>query len=187
MSSNRFVLAALGLACILAAAGGGYFASRQNATSQPLATQAGRRRGTPHRGAVSARRDPRRHVALVLRDLSDGSDTRRHLLHREALGKDDVEWLRHRDHGDGLLAVRRSRDRAVDEGASRAFRGSGLRLRAASSDRCDREPPEAAEREHEQDERDDAPPRALAARGSRARRRAGLRGDHARAPLDHAR
>ena len=40
MNSNRFAFAALGLACILAAAGGGYLASRQNATSQPVAAAA---------------------------------------------------------------------------------------------------------------------------------------------------
>src|SRR5438132_11719805 len=40
MNSNRFAFAALGLACILGAAGGGYLASRQNATSQPVAAAA---------------------------------------------------------------------------------------------------------------------------------------------------
>jgi len=40
MNSNRFAFAALGHACILAAAGGGYLASRQNATSQPVAAAA---------------------------------------------------------------------------------------------------------------------------------------------------
>ena len=40
MNSNRFAFAALGLACIVAAAGGGYLASRQNATSQPVAAAA---------------------------------------------------------------------------------------------------------------------------------------------------
>ena len=40
MFSNRFAFAALGLACITAAAGGGYLASRQNATSQTVAAAA---------------------------------------------------------------------------------------------------------------------------------------------------
>jgi hypothetical protein len=37
MFSNRLAFAALGLACIVAAAGGGYLASRQNATTQTVA------------------------------------------------------------------------------------------------------------------------------------------------------
>src|SRR5881628_3808667 len=36
MSSNRLAFAALGLACIAAAAGGGYLASRQNAVPAPV-------------------------------------------------------------------------------------------------------------------------------------------------------
>jgi hypothetical protein len=40
MLSNRLAFAALGLACITAAAGGGYLASRQNATSQTVAASA---------------------------------------------------------------------------------------------------------------------------------------------------
>ena len=39
MSSNRLAFAALGLACIAAAAGGGYLASRQNAVPAPVAAR----------------------------------------------------------------------------------------------------------------------------------------------------
>jgi type IV secretory pathway VirB10-like protein len=40
MSSNRLAFAALGIACIAAAAGGGYLASRQNAVPAPVAASA---------------------------------------------------------------------------------------------------------------------------------------------------
>ena len=39
MFSNRLAVAVLGVACITAAAGGGYFAARQNAVPTPAAAQ----------------------------------------------------------------------------------------------------------------------------------------------------
>jgi len=58
MNSNRFAFAALGLACILAAAGGGYLASRQNATSQPVAAAAAPSPAVPSPSAATPAGQP---------------------------------------------------------------------------------------------------------------------------------
>jgi hypothetical protein len=53
MFSNRFAFAALGAACVAAAAGGGYLASRQNAVPAPIAASAPAQPATPV-GSASA-------------------------------------------------------------------------------------------------------------------------------------
>jgi hypothetical protein len=55
MFSNRLALAVLGVACITAAAGGGYFAARQNAVPTPAAAQTAEAPLTPVADASASR------------------------------------------------------------------------------------------------------------------------------------
>src|SRR5207249_9582924 len=110
-------------------------------------------------GEIRTRRQRRLDVALAPRDCGNGADTLGHLSHRESLRKHDPERLRHRDHGLGRLAVRRPGYGRVDDGGGGRGRGGGV-LRAAA-DRCDSEPAEPAEDEHEHDDGDEAAPRDL--------------------------
>ena len=83
-------------------------------------------------------RQPWPHVPFALRDLGDRGDAVGHVASREALGEDDVERLRHRDHGLDRPGCGRSRHGAIDERA-RARRRTGRVLVSAAADRCDRQ------------------------------------------------